>query len=121
MYYTSFRNDRRITQAVVFGLFLIETIQTVLVVHDLFAIFAFGWGDEAQLQVKHFEPLTIPITSGIGKYFPRLLFVGWITISINFSVGLVVQGCYAHHISSFSSSEALTFVVVMVRWPYLIN
>lgn len=62
----SFPNDRRMT--LVFGLFLIETMQTTLITHDLFVTFALGWGDPAQLRMQHLEPFAIPITSGIGDY-----------------------------------------------------
>lgn len=67
MYYMSFPKDRRTLQFLVFGLFLLETVQTVLITHDLFTTYAFGWGDTAQLGARHLEPFAVPITNGIGK------------------------------------------------------
>jgi hypothetical protein len=79
-------------QFLVFGLFVVETIQTVLITHDLFATYAFGWGDTAQLGARHLEPFAVPITNGI--------------------VGFIVQIFYAHRLFSFSRSRALVCVIV---------
>lgn len=68
MYYMSFPNDRTSIKALIFGLFVIETAQTVLCTHDLFAAYASGWGNLAQLGSAHFEWLATPIMSGIGIY-----------------------------------------------------
>jgi hypothetical protein len=66
MYYMSFPNDRKGIKALVFALFTIETMQTILCTHDLFAAYASGWGNLAQLDSAHLEWLATPITSGIG-------------------------------------------------------
>ena len=67
MYYMSFPNDRISAKTLVFGLYLIETVQTILVTHDMFHAYAIGWGDLAQLESAQLEWLSVPIFSGIGE------------------------------------------------------
>jgi hypothetical protein len=71
MYYMSFPKDRNGIKALVFGLFFVETAQTVLITHDLFAAYASGWGNLSQLASAHLEWFSTPILSGIGALAMR--------------------------------------------------
>ncbi|PBK87015.1 hypothetical protein ARMGADRAFT_972548 [Armillaria gallica] len=65
LYYLAFPNDRRITKYLVYGLYVIEIVQTILIAHDSFALFGYGFGDLEALARLNFGWLTVPIMSGI--------------------------------------------------------
>lgn len=51
----------------VYGVYLLEIIQTILVTHDAFAIFGYGFGDLENMAAMHLDWLTVPIMSGVGE------------------------------------------------------
>ncbi|PBK87054.1 hypothetical protein ARMGADRAFT_1086173 [Armillaria gallica] len=65
LYYLAFPNDRRIVKYLVYGLYVIEIVQTILIAHDSFALFGYGFGDLEALAKLNFSWLTVPIMSGI--------------------------------------------------------
>lgn len=67
IYAISFPNDRRWLKCLVYGVFVFEMTQTLLVAHDMFATFASGWGDLSQLANAHLAWLNAPIMSGMGE------------------------------------------------------
>ncbi|KAK0194536.1 hypothetical protein F5146DRAFT_908957, partial [Armillaria mellea] len=54
LYYQGFPNDRRFTKCLVYGIYVVEVTQTTLVVHDSFAMFAYGFGDILLLTRSNF-------------------------------------------------------------------
>ncbi len=75
IYYEGFTQDRTITRYLVYGVFVMELIQTVLVSFDAFSVFAFGFGDLASLTAMHYHWLTVPIMSGLGNSHPLVGFL----------------------------------------------
>ncbi|PBK84755.1 hypothetical protein ARMGADRAFT_1088211 [Armillaria gallica] len=45
LYYLAFPNDRRFIKYIVYGIYVVEFGQTMLIAHDMFAIFGYGYGD----------------------------------------------------------------------------
>jgi hypothetical protein len=66
LYYEAFPNDRVYTKSLVYGVYTVELVQSILVTHDAFAIFGDGFGNLSALTVTHFDWLTVPIMSGFG-------------------------------------------------------
>ncbi len=67
IYYDGAAPDRLLTKCLVYGVYVMEFIQTVFVTYDAFVIFAFGFGDVKSLTAVHFHWLTIPIMSAFGE------------------------------------------------------
>ncbi|KAF8876178.1 hypothetical protein BD779DRAFT_1677927 [Infundibulicybe gibba] len=59
---------------IVLGLYLVETLQTVLVTHDAFTTFARDFGNVPSLNVAHLEGLSTPMLSGIVSCAVQLFF-----------------------------------------------
>lgn len=92
LYYLAFPNDRNSTKYLVYGIYVLELVQTTLVTHDAFAIFGYGFGDSVILTDVHFTWLTIPIMSAI--------------------VAFVGQAFYAYRIFVLSKSHAVPIFVI---------
>ncbi|KAK0194331.1 hypothetical protein F5146DRAFT_431531 [Armillaria mellea] len=73
LYYLAFPNDSRFLKYLVYGIYVIESVQTILVAHDTFAMFGYGFSDMDALTRLNYNWVTVPITSavaaGIGQVF----------------------------------------------------
>jgi hypothetical protein len=67
LYYEAFPKDRQAYKWLIYGIYILEFVQTMLVTHDAFAMFGYGFGDVQAVTDIHFNWLTVPIMSGIGK------------------------------------------------------
>ncbi|KLO12195.1 hypothetical protein SCHPADRAFT_941385 [Schizopora paradoxa] len=94
IYHLAFPNDTRISKCLVYGVYLIETAQTVMLTHDAFNIYATHFGDFAVLNSAQLEWLGIPIFSGI--------------------VSCAVQMFYGYRVKMLSGSNVLAFVIVVI-------
>ncbi len=74
LYYLAFPNDRRPLKYLVYGIYIIESVQTILVAHDTFATFGYGFGDMDALARINFFWLTVPIMSAVGAHSVCYLF-----------------------------------------------
>ncbi|KLO12208.1 hypothetical protein SCHPADRAFT_941395 [Schizopora paradoxa] len=94
IYYLAFPNDTRISKCLVYGLYLIETAQTVLLTHDAFNIYATHFGDLDVLTSVQLQWLSIPIFGGI--------------------VSCAVQVFYGYRVKMLSGSNVLAFVIISI-------
>lgn len=81
MYHIAFPRDAWITKSLVYIVYILETVQTILVTHDAFTYFAAGFGNVDTLGRAQLEWLAVPTISGIGtqqKLFP--VFPPWLTM-----------------------------------------
>ncbi|KAJ7207259.1 hypothetical protein GGX14DRAFT_456735 [Mycena pura] len=73
LYYEAFPNDRLSTKCLVYGVYTVEIAQTILITHDAFSVFGYGFGNLSALTSMHFNWLTVPIMSGfvacVGQFF----------------------------------------------------
>ncbi|KAF9022335.1 hypothetical protein BDZ89DRAFT_1137395 [Hymenopellis radicata] len=74
IYYEGFMQDRTITKCLVYGVFVMEFIQTILVAFDAFSVFAFGFGDLVSLTAMHYHWLTVPIMSGLVAFTSQVFY-----------------------------------------------
>ncbi len=68
LYYLAFPNDRRSLKHLVYGIYVIEFVQTMLVAHDTFAMYGYGFGDIDALTRMNFLWITVPIMSAVGAH-----------------------------------------------------
>ncbi|KAG7448955.1 uncharacterized protein BT62DRAFT_1002505 [Guyanagaster necrorhizus] len=94
LYYLAFPNDRQFTKYLVYGIYIVEFVQTMFVTHDTFATFGYGFGDMQALTDMHFNWLTVPIMSGV--------------------VACVGQVFYAYRIYILSKSPIVPILVTCV-------
>ncbi|PFH47743.1 hypothetical protein AMATHDRAFT_66966 [Amanita thiersii Skay4041] len=73
-YYMAFPKDKLSIKLMVYGIFLLDVIQTVLATHDVFAIFAIGYGMISSLHDIHLIWLTVPILGGLAGCAGQLFF-----------------------------------------------
>ncbi|KAG7090569.1 hypothetical protein E1B28_009676 [Marasmius oreades] len=93
-YYNAFPNDPTKVKAVVYGVYILETIQTVMITWDAFQYFAFGFGDASVLSQENLV------------WFDGCIMDG--------AVAFVVQTYYAHRIHLLSKSKVLMGVIVLM-------
>ncbi|KAF9444812.1 hypothetical protein P691DRAFT_834442 [Macrolepiota fuliginosa MF-IS2] len=91
IYFLAFPNDRVINKALVTIVFLLETLQAILVARDMFEAFARGFGDPDAITGLHFSGLSAPIIGG--------------------TVGFIVQSFYAFRIRILSSWRVIPILI----------
>ncbi|SJK98193.1 uncharacterized protein ARMOST_01454 [Armillaria ostoyae] len=94
LYYLAFPNDRQFIKYLVYGVYIVEFVQTILASHDAFASFGYGFGDLDALTDVHFNWLIVPIMTAI--------------------TGSVGQGFYAYRIFILSKSRIVPVFVICV-------
>ncbi|EEB92524.1 hypothetical protein MPER_08953 [Moniliophthora perniciosa FA553] len=93
MYWTVFPTDSRLAQALVYGIYLLETAQTILLTHDAFQAFVYGFMDPASLDKIYHLWLDVYLFDAL--------------------VALCVQVYYAHRIHVLlSRSKVLPAIIV---------
>ncbi|KAK0484821.1 hypothetical protein IW261DRAFT_859690 [Armillaria novae-zelandiae] len=109
LYYLAFPNDRRFAKYLVYGIYIIEFVQTVLITHDVFATFGYGFGDIDALTRTNSFWLAVPIMSavaaGVGQVFyayrifilskSQIIPIFIICISLTSSVAAIITGIYS--------------------------
>ncbi|KAK0241057.1 hypothetical protein EDD85DRAFT_763357, partial [Armillaria nabsnona] len=94
LYYLAFPMDRKFTKCLVYGIYLVEFVQTMIFTHDAFATFGYGFGDLKALTGMYSNWLTIPILSSVSA--------------------CVGQGFYAYRIFILSRSPIVPIFVICV-------
>ncbi|KAK0241167.1 hypothetical protein EDD85DRAFT_1020027 [Armillaria nabsnona] len=114
LYYLAFPKDRNFTKYLVYGLYVVEFVQTILVTHDAFAVFGYGFGDLEALIDVHFGWLVSPIMGAaaafVGQCFyayrifilsrSRIVPIFIICVSLTSAVAAIITG-----IDSFCASD----------------
>ncbi|KAK7052958.1 hypothetical protein VNI00_004278 [Paramarasmius palmivorus] len=94
IYYTAFPNDRKVFQYLVYGIFLVETMQTIMITYDAFQQFAYGFANVEALDKIHLIWFDCCIVDGL--------------------VAFCVQVYFAYRIHLLSRSKALAGVVLFM-------
>ncbi|KAK0484809.1 hypothetical protein IW261DRAFT_858958 [Armillaria novae-zelandiae] len=114
LYYLAFPNDRRFTKILVYGIYVIESVQTMLVAHDAFAMFGYGFGDiDALTRVNFFwliGPIMSAVASCVGQVFyayrifivskSRIIPIFIICVSLTSSVVALIIGIGYHNVGN---------------------
>ncbi|KAK0194336.1 hypothetical protein F5146DRAFT_431770 [Armillaria mellea] len=80
LYYLAFPNDRRFIKYLVYGIYVLEFGQTMLVAHDAFAMFGSGFGDMEALTRMNFFWLIGPIMSAVASCVGEVFYAYRISI-----------------------------------------
>ena len=67
LYYLAFPNDRAFIKCLVYGIYILEFIQSVLIVEKGFWIFVTSFGDIEAIDLVGTTWLSVPILTAIGK------------------------------------------------------
>ncbi|KAF8142933.1 hypothetical protein K438DRAFT_1634528, partial [Mycena galopus ATCC 62051] len=102
LYYQAFPNDRLSNKCLVYGVYIVELAQTILVTHDAFSNFGYGFGNLSALTNMHFDWLTVPIMSG-------------------FAVACVGQSFYAYRVYILSKSKITPILIVAVSLTSMVG
>ncbi|KAJ6580110.1 hypothetical protein DFH09DRAFT_1444531 [Mycena vulgaris] len=117
LYYEAFPVDRPVTKCLVYILFTIDVVQTILITHDAFATFGYGFDDVSAVTKLRLDWLTIPIFGGlvafIGQSFYAyriyMLSKSWLipvlimSLSIISAVAAFMSGAFGLKAGNFAS------------------
>ncbi|KAJ6530214.1 hypothetical protein B0H19DRAFT_1192500 [Mycena capillaripes] len=92
LYYEAFPKDRLANKCLVYGIYLVEFVQTMLVTHDAFQTFGYGFGNVKAITQMGFNWLTVPVMSAL--------------------VSFVGQSFYAHRLFILSKSYVFPLLIV---------
>ncbi|KLO19187.1 hypothetical protein SCHPADRAFT_78609 [Schizopora paradoxa] len=102
IYYVAFPSDKRLSKCLVYGIYLIETIQTILITHEAFDEYAKGFGNLDALDAQGLKPIAVPIFTGIVSctvqmYYGRRLAIvsGSRLLGLTVAVVALIQGSAA--------------------------
>ncbi|KAF9003213.1 hypothetical protein BDQ17DRAFT_1409070 [Cyathus striatus] len=111
VYYLAFPNDRLYSKIPVYFVFLLESVQSILIAHDAFKAYAKGFDKYAALINQYFTWLTMPIIGGIGAktYTSRMKYL----MVFFYLAALIVQLFYAYRISLLKSRKPAMLIVVL--------
>ncbi|KAF9463820.1 hypothetical protein BDZ94DRAFT_1235907 [Collybia nuda] len=73
-YYIAFPNDRKLFKVLIYGVFLVETLETGLATNGVFSTFAKGFVDKDSPTKVHLAWLSVPVNSGIVGWVGQLFF-----------------------------------------------
>ncbi|KDR86151.1 hypothetical protein GALMADRAFT_1326045 [Galerina marginata CBS 339.88] len=95
IYYVAFPWDRKQNKMLVYGTFLLETLQTILIAHDAFQTFVRGFGDPASLDDVGLAWFSVPLMTGM--------------------IALIAQAFYAYRVSVLAQSKYIPILILLVR------
>ncbi|KAK0486441.1 hypothetical protein IW261DRAFT_1559840 [Armillaria novae-zelandiae] len=130
LYYLAFPNDRQFIKHLVYGIYIVEFVQTTLVIHETFAVFGCGFDGIENLNRMQFSRLTGPFMSGVvacvGQIFyaDRILMLSqspiipiFVTcISLTSSVAAVLVGVYSFQAGNITQLQDWKTSIVVVIW-----
>ncbi|KAK0236476.1 hypothetical protein EDD85DRAFT_643160 [Armillaria nabsnona] len=130
LYYLAFPNDRRFTKYLVYGIYVIESVQTMLIAHDMFARFGYGFGDIDALTKTYFNWLTVPIMSAVaacvGQVFyayrifvvskSRIIPILVICVSLTSFVAAIITGVYSFQAGNVTKENNRKMYITAGIW-----
>ncbi|KAJ7302024.1 hypothetical protein DFH08DRAFT_945856 [Mycena albidolilacea] len=104
LYYKAFPNDRLANKYLVYALYVLELIQTILTTHSMFVTFGVGFSDPEALMNMDFGWLAVPIMSGLGNT----------VLMQSHTVALIGQSFYAYRVYLLSCSPFIPTLIITV-------
>ncbi|KAG8951425.1 hypothetical protein FRC04_006196 [Tulasnella sp. 424] len=74
IYYLSFPKDTKLIKSLVYGLFFLDTIQTVMTTHNAWHFLSSGWGNVGVLADPGWSWIAVPLFSGLVSSTVQLFF-----------------------------------------------
>lgn len=75
-YYIAFPNDRWLPKTLVYSVYILDTVQTILVTNDVFTAYARHFGDIDQVNAVKLEWLAVPVFTSISGFYFSLSCIG---------------------------------------------
>ncbi|KAJ7880462.1 hypothetical protein B0H13DRAFT_1891800 [Mycena leptocephala] len=94
LYYQAFPKDRLSTKCLVYSVYTLELVETIIITRDAFATFGYGFSDISALTKINSNWLTIPVMSGL--------------------VAFIGQSFYAYRVYVLSKSYFMPVLIVVV-------
>ncbi|KAK0241067.1 hypothetical protein EDD85DRAFT_992527, partial [Armillaria nabsnona] len=130
LYYLAFPKDKKFTKYLVYGVYVVEFVQTILISHDVFAVFGYGFGDLEALTEIHFNWLTVPIMSAaaasVGQGFcayrifilsrSRTVPAFVVCLSLTSSMGAIITGVYSFQANDITKLNNRKTSIVVGIW-----
>ncbi|KAK7056365.1 hypothetical protein VNI00_002919 [Paramarasmius palmivorus] len=115
LYYTAFPGDQKKFKVLVYLIYSLDAMQTIMLTHDAFQRFVYGYGDLQALGRVNLLWFSLPLLDGLGKCsLLRWLTDSALTRTTN-AVAYLVQLQYAYRIHLLSpKSKKSTGVLVMI-------
>ncbi|KAK0226569.1 hypothetical protein IW262DRAFT_776552 [Armillaria fumosa] len=129
LYYLAFPNDRQFIKHLVYGIYIVEFVQTMLAIHDAFAVFGYGFDGIENLTGMQFIRLTGPFISGVAAFVGQVFYADRILmvskspiipilvtcISLTSSIAAVLAGVHSFQAGNIVQlQDRKTFIVVVV-------
>ncbi|KAG7449936.1 uncharacterized protein BT62DRAFT_928706 [Guyanagaster necrorhizus] len=130
LYYLAFPKDRKFIKYLVYGIYIAEFVQTMLVTRDAFAEFGYGFGDINALTGMYFNWLTVPIMSAavacVGQVFyayrifilskSRTVPIFVICVSLTSSVAAIITGVYCFQAGNITEPNNRRMSIAVGIW-----
>ncbi|KAK0226567.1 hypothetical protein IW262DRAFT_776411 [Armillaria fumosa] len=130
LYYLAFPNDGQFIKYLVYGMYIVEFVQTVLVSHDTFAAFGYWFGDIDALTDIHFNWLIVPIMSAaaacVGQVFyayrifilskSRIIPIFVICVSLMSSAAAIITGVFSFQAGNITKFNDGKMSIVIGIW-----
>ncbi|KAJ7122070.1 hypothetical protein C8R44DRAFT_785593 [Mycena epipterygia] len=150
LYYQAFPKDRPFTKCLVYTVYAIEFVQTILLTYDIFMSFGYRYGDFSALTKIYFDWLTVPVMSGLVAFIGQSFYafrvsvlsksriIPWliVVISLTSSVGAFITGAFAFEagnlvvlnnrrtsvaVGVWGGASALSDVIIAVCMTYYLS
>ncbi|KAJ7641809.1 hypothetical protein FB45DRAFT_1000327 [Roridomyces roridus] len=94
LYYQAFPNDRRLTKALVYGIYVVQLVMTGVMIHDAFTIYGPGFSNISSVLKTHPTGYMVPIMASLS--------------------GFATQSFYAYRIRRLSDAWIVPCVILMI-------
>ncbi|KAK0488564.1 hypothetical protein IW261DRAFT_357364 [Armillaria novae-zelandiae] len=130
LYYLAFPNDIKFTKYLVYGIYVLELVQTVLVTHDSFMAFGYGFGDIGVFIDMQLDWLTVPIMSAVVAFVGQVFYayrifvlskshavpIFVICLSLISSVAGIITGAYCFQAGNIIELDKLKIAIISGIW-----
>ncbi|KAJ7171663.1 hypothetical protein C8R43DRAFT_21343 [Mycena crocata] len=130
VYYQAFPNDPWVVKSLVYLVYTVQTLGTILGGHDAFAIFGAGFGSLPALTATHFTWLTVPVIGGIAGFLAQFFYAYRVYIlsrsvvasglilatSLTATVGAFVLGAFISQAGDLSLLNNFRTTVALGIW-----
>ncbi|KAK0196000.1 hypothetical protein F5146DRAFT_1133456 [Armillaria mellea] len=121
LYYLAFPKDRQFVKCLVYGIYIVEFVQMILVAYNAFAAFGYGFGDLEALAGIHFNWLSVPIMVAIGAFLGQSFYAYRIFILSKSQIvpALVICMSLASSVATISKQlTSLKFIIGRHPFPW---
>ena len=119
IYYLAFSNDPPKRKILVYSIYAVELVQTILFTKVAFEQLAAGFGNFDALNHGGLLWFAVPILSSTGTF--SSIFLGVLCLQVNYIVEFVVQLFYAYRIKVLAGSNLVPIVVVLVNTSFFVE